>query len=553
MEQTIAKIASTWLVRAGVPTLALAGVATYYSNVSNDTQSPKEQNAPTVTHTTPHDTGASSVPEEQDLLVPEPVEDNQEDSRHIADVTPETPVANTPPIGLPSKKQIAGGNIEPSTDHSPVATSENAPRQMSQIRSLPDGVKLVRVFYATDRNAAELRSQIPWLSGVLPMCLAIAATFGVVGLAPSLTKKYWPIVAIVGVLVVSFLGHSVWIRTSTLLRMSQRYGLVFGSERYVVSAKKYPLQVGYCDVTIPPNHAKGRLESPSWLKMEWKQDERKHVILQSIEPDQEESYFNNLAQRLKDSSKNEVLVFIHGYNVTFADAVRRTAQLYHDLEFPGVPLCYSWPSSGTLTGYTHDEATVGWTVAHLEKFLADIHQRSKAQKIHLIAHSMGNRALVGALERLVLRDKNAGDYLGQIVLAAPDVDSGELSNRYIPTIISNVERMTLYTSQNDRALLASATLHGATRAGYQPASELIFPGVETIDVSSIDTGLLGHSYYGEHPDLIRDLQALVELNQPAKLRNWLSPIPVRDDQGYWIFTQKRVATQPVESQPSNRK
>lgn len=553
MEQTIAKIASTWLVRAGVPTLALAGVATFYSNVSNDTQSPKEPNAPTTTLSTPHDSGANSISDERDLMVPEPVDNTRETSRDNAEVMSDTTVANTPPVGLPSKKQMTGGVVESSNGDSPLAASATTPRQMSQVRSLPNGVKLVRVFYATDRNSAELRSQIPWLSGVLPMCLAIAATFGVVGLAPSLTRKYWPIVAIVGVLVVSFLGHSVWIRTSTLLKMSQRYGLVFGSERYVVSAKKYPLQVGYCDVTIPPIHAKGRLESPSWLKMEWKQDERKHVILQSIEPDQEESYFNKLAQRLKDSSKNEVLVFIHGYNVTFADAVRRTAQLYHDLEFPGVPLCYSWPSAGTLTGYTHDEATVGWTVAHLERFLADIHQRSNAKKIHLIAHSMGNRALVGALERLVLRDKDAAEYLGQIVLAAPDVDSGELSNRYIPTIISNVNRITLYTSQNDRALLASATLHGAQRAGYQPASELIFPGVETIDVSSIDTGLLGHSYYGEHPDLIRDLQALVELNQPAKFRNWLSPIPVRDDKGYWIFTQKRVATQPVESQPSNRK
>lgn len=107
-------------------------------------------------------------------------------------------------------------------------------------------------------------------------------------------------------------------------------------------------------------------------------------------------------------------------------------------------------------------------------------------------------------------------------MAAPDVDSGQLANRYMPTIIPKVERLTLYTSQNDKALLASAALHGATRAGYQPASELIFPGAEPLMFASIDTGLLGHSYYGEHPDLIMDLQALVELNQPAKLRNWLS-------------------------------
>jgi esterase/lipase superfamily enzyme len=518
MEQTIAKIASTWLVRAGVPTLALAGAATYFSNVSNESQAPSDR--PPV----------------------------------VAEATPDTPVSQTPPIGLPANQPAMAKSIEnvaPET-LSPEATPEK-PLALSQLRELPQGVKLIRVFYATDRNSADLRSQIPWLSGVLPMCLAIAATFGVVGLGPSLTRKYWPLIAIGGVVVISFLGHSVWIRTSTLFKMSNRYGLVFGTERYQPKGKQYPLHVGYCDVTIPPNHQKGRLESPSWIQMEWKQDEQKHVILQTIEPEQENTYFKNLSSRLTDSAKNEVLVFIHGYNVPFSDAVRRTAQLYHDLEFPGVPICYSWPSAGMITGYNRDEASVGWTVAHLEQFLADIHHRSGAKKIHLIAHSMGNRALVGALERLVLRDKSANEYIGQVVMAAPDIDSGELANRFIPTIIPNVERFTLYTSQNDRALLASATLHGATRAGYQPARELLFPGVETIDVSSIDTGLLGHSYYGEHPDLIKDLQALVELNQPAKLRNWLSPIAVRDDEGYWVFTQKRVATQPVDSQPLQRK
>ena len=188
----------------------------------------------------------------------------------------------------------------------------------------------------------------------------------------------------------------------------------------------------------------------------------------------------------------------------------------------------------------------------MEKFLNDLRERTEVSKIHLIAHSMGNRALVGALERLVLRDPSASAWLGQIVLAAPDVDSGELANRFMPTIVSNVERVTLYTSRNDKALLASAALHGANRAGYAQASQLIFKGVETIDVSSIDTGLLGHSYYGEHPDLIKDLQALVELNRPAKLRDWLQPVSVRENQAYWVFEPKRVATQIQERQPSSR-
>lgn len=542
MPHTVAKLASSWLVRAGIPTLAVAGVATIYSSVSNDLNAPTKSAPQQVSE--PISSGSASPQN--------PTSQQQRMSTQLAEK------GSGSSQELMAKAEVDEPKVEPKsaidsavTGDSSVNTSPETEVQ-SGVTLLPSGAKLVRIFYATDRDAADLRSQIPWVSGVIPLCLAILATFGIIGLAPSMLKRYWPVVAFCGVLIISFLGHSVWIRTSALLRMSSKYGVVFGTNRYHSPESSYPLHLGYADITIPPNHQSGKLESPEWTKLEWKEDEKKHVILQSIKPEREADYFNDLAGRLRLSDKPEILVFIHGYNVSFADAARRTAQLHHDLKFPGAPICYSWPSSGLISGYTRDEATVGWTVAHLEKFLNDLHKRTEVSKIHLIAHSMGNRALVGALERLVLRDPSASAWLGQIVLAAPDVDSGELANRFMPTIVSNVERVTLYTSQNDKALLASAALHGADRAGYRQASQLIFKGVETIDVSSIDTGLLGHSYYGEHPDLIKDLQALVELNRPAKLRDWLQPVSVRENQAYWVFEPKRVATQIQERQPSSR-
>ena len=543
MPHSVAKLASSWLVRAGIPTLAVAGVATIYTSVSNkDVNSPPKSAPQQVTE--PISSGSASqlsqTPPQQRMSTQTPENGSGSGEELVATASPDE-TNDQPKSAFDSALTTA-----PSVNHG--SEFEVQPG----VTLLPSGAKLVRIFYATDRDGADLRSQIPWVSGVIPLCLAILATFGIIGLAPSMLKRYWPVVAFGGVLVISFLGHSVWIRTSALLRMSSKYGVVFGTNRYQSTEALYPLHLGYADITIPPNHQRGKLEAPEWTKLEWKEDEKKHVILQSIKPEREAEYFDNIAHRLRSSDKPEILVFIHGYNVSFADAARRTAQLHLDLQFPGAPICYSWPSSGLVSGYTRDEATVGWTVAHLEKFLNDLRERTEVSKIHLIAHSMGNRALVGALERLVLRDPSASAWLGQIVLAAPDVDSGELANRFMPTIVSNVERVTLYTSRNDKALLASAALHGANRAGYAQASQLIFKGVETIDVSSIDTGLLGHSYYGEHPDLIKDLQALVELNRPAKLRDWLQPVSVRENQAYWVFEPKRVATQIQERQPSSR-
>ena len=98
----------------------------------------------------------------------------------------------------------------------------------------------------------------------------------------------------------------------------------------------------------------------------------------------------------QDRRVQEALVFIHGYNVSFENAVKRTAQIAYDLQFPGAPVCYSWPSRGGLADYTRDENQAEWTVVHLHTFLQELVQQSGAKSVHLIAHSMGNRAATGS-------------------------------------------------------------------------------------------------------------------------------------------------------------
>jgi hypothetical protein len=57
-------------------------------------------------------------------------------------------------------------------------------------------------------------------------------------------------------------------------------------------------------------------------------------------------------------------------------------------------------------------------------------------------------------------------------------------------------------------------------------------------VSDIDTSLIGHSYYGNNPKLIRDLRALVELGTPASSREWLEQILRPPVPPWWIFRPK---------------
>ena len=102
--------------------------------------------------------------------------------------------------------------------------------------------------------------------------------------------------------------------------------------------------------------------------------------VQRVEAD---SFFAGVSRRIDQSSTREAFVFVHGYNVTFEDAARRTAQMSYDLAFDGAPIFYSWPSAGSLDGYARDESNIEWTTPHLRDFLSDLALRSGAESIQV--------------------------------------------------------------------------------------------------------------------------------------------------------------------------
>jgi len=234
-----------------------------------------------------------------------------------------------------------------------------------------------------------------------------------------------------------------------------------------------------------------------------------------------------------------VFVFIHGYNVSFDKAARRTAQLAYDLEFDGTPILYSWPSQDQIAGYFADEASVGVSARKLRHFLEDLVEKSGASRIHLIAHSMGNRALVEALEQLVLRRDPSlpSAVFDQVILAAPDIDI-DLFKATSPEIQKAARRVTLHASSNDQALEYSATVHGGIpRAGSivdDGKEVVVLSGLDTIDMSAIDTTSLGHSYYGDDAAAMTDMVLLMWRGASPSKRCGMYVKP-KDDLRYWKF------------------
>jgi esterase/lipase superfamily enzyme len=153
-----------------------------------------------------------------------------------------------------------------------------------------------------------------------------------------------------------------------------------------------------------------------------------------------------------------------------------------------------------------DEANVRWATSHLERFLLALKARSGAARIHLIAHSMGNRALTETLQRLRATLKPGETLFHEIVLAAPDVDADTFRDDLAPALLPTANRVTLYASSRDAALQLSRKVHGYPRAGEAGDGLVVVPGLETVDVSEVSGS---HSYIGNNGRVLDDLGALL--------------------------------------------
>lgn len=304
------------------------------------------------------------------------------------------------------------------------------------------------------------------------------------------------------------------------------------------------LERGTCEISIPRDHRLGEVESPSLLRLEFRPDPNKHVVLQSIESLPTDQFYQELNSKIGHSSQREVMVFIHGYNIGFEKAARNTAQLAYDLGFDGAPILYTWPSRNRLLAYTEDEDTIQWTAFHLRAFLEELALQTHAAKIHVLAHSLGNRALLSALQVMAAEHHGIKQPIfDQVILAAPDIgaDTFQLMAKEIQPI---AHRMTLYASANDDALLLSQIMHGVLRAG-EGKYLLITPGVDTVDASAVKTEFLGHLYYGSSDSIISDIRQILLKEAPPNKRHllpamWMNKLP------YWIVPAPKPRNSELE-------
>jgi len=192
---------------------------------------------------------------------------------------------------------------------------------------------------------------------------------------------------------------------------------------------------------------------------------------------------------------SDVLLYVHGYNQTFASATLDAARLSDAVNFHGDTLLFSWPSSNKLLDYLGDRESALWSRDALDTTLESLLANPTVGHVHIVAHSMGSMLTIEALRQIYARNADrAADKMGAIVFASPDLDIGIFSSsvKRMPRL---AQRMTIVIAADDRALAVAGKLAGTTRVGNADKAKLEAIGLTVIDASGLGWGILNHDLF----------------------------------------------------------
>ncbi|MEH6524162.1 alpha/beta hydrolase [Sulfitobacter sp.] len=284
------------------------------------------------------------------------------------------------------------------------------------------------------------------------------------------------------------------------------------------------LRYGKAQIIIPPQHERGTLETPLFGKAN---NEKRYVVLKQFEQTNYKTVMSEVQQELKDAEargdQKTLIAYVHGFNTSFEKAARRAGQLKYDLDFAGPFFFFSWPSKDSAFGYTHASNLAEISYTQMTQFLKHLTEQD-ADRIIIIAHSMGTRVFSHGLVDLAAQDPEAARKITKVILAAPDIDAIVFKERLLPKMSFLKNPITLYASSNDIALLASKEVNGLPRIGDVSGRIQPLPNVVTIDASDVDSNLLNHTYFGDSVSIVDDFKDIVNGPLAAEFRPLLRPV-----------------------------
>jgi len=246
-------------------------------------------------------------------------------------------------------------------------------------------------------------------------------------------------------------------------------GVMFGGER------GRGLRFADIAVSIPPDGVR-KIGDVQWPQQLPGDPARDFVTLRAdrMELAEAKTAFD---RRIVANPSHHALVFVHGYNTRFEEAVYRFAQVAHDSGADIVPVLFTWPSRGKALEYLYDRESANYSRDGLEVVLQALADDPKVSEVSILAHSLGNYVAVEALRQMAIRDRGLPAKFKNIMLASPDIDV-DVFRRQIAEIENGhaAPPITLFVAQDDKALGLSKLI-----AGDEPRLGAVDPTQEATD------------------------------------------------------------------------
>ncbi|KAA0693276.1 alpha/beta fold hydrolase [Neorhizobium sp. P12A] len=286
---------------------------------------------------------------------------------------------------------------------------------------------------------------------------------------------------------------------ATTRKPSEDPGKLFSGDRGTA------ISLNSVDVSGPPDWTRkiGEVQWPSRMPP----NPQKEFAVTQVTKVQSESQAVDWYRKNRNA-KHQVIIFVHGFNNTYADAVFRLAQIVHDSGTDAAPILFTWPSRGRVFDYLYDKESANYSRRALEDLILQAAKSPDISDITILAHSMGGWLAAEALRGVAMREKSIPSKVKNVVLASPDIDI-DVFRRQFTEMGRKRPHFVILTSTRDKALGVSGWLSGGVnRLGgsdlgpYVPLLDEL--GVSVIDTSAIATkDPLGHNAFADSPEIVR--------------------------------------------------
>ena len=313
------------------------------------------------------------------------------------------------------------------------------------------------------------------------------------------------------------------------------------------------LTYGHFDTRIEPSLGLGMIiDASDWFLNE-------EIRLLQVSTLDSESILDKLHGQVRASRHRSLLLVVHGFREAFPSALRKTAFLAHVLDIDTPVLVFDWPGNqgSSLRGYRRARRVAQNSGAELARLMQAIVSQVRPDRLWLLANSMGAEVVVEAFSQLHGDEAfaDASTEIEEVVLTAPDVGHELFNQEFKQDILDMADRVTVYVSSNDRALLASRLINRSTRLGEstldpsnpgqvkqaESFAALLGPGqgrLSLVDVTPVNRTRNFHNFSLETPEFFNDLFLRLILKDLPETRE-LYFLETPEGARYFVLTRGR--------------